>query len=135
MVMVSDVRDGKFVARMGLLNSNAFHFAKTDFISPAIVKLGSSSAGVISHRRRVLERAAVLEVGGDPRRSETVIADPGLDTGGERPPSNHGVGVGLGQDRSGKSTGASPDRPEQRTLGIVRDLVPFRYACRYSSRV
>ena len=42
-----------------------------------------------------LERAAILEIGGDPRRPETVVAELGDDAGRGRSPADHRVGVRL----------------------------------------
>lgn len=59
-------------------------------------------AGVIGHGGGVLPRAAVLEVGGDPRRPEGVVVDPGLDPRRLRPPAHHRVGIGLRQRGAGQ---------------------------------
>jgi hypothetical protein len=50
---------------------------------------------VVGDRLRVFERALVLEVGGNSRRTERVVADPGLDARVCGPALNHPVGVLL----------------------------------------
>jgi hypothetical protein len=44
-------------------------------------KLRCARRGVVSDPRGLFERAAVLEIGGDPGRPETVVAKPGCDAG------------------------------------------------------
>ncbi len=51
---------------------------------------------MIGHRRGVLQRAAVLQVGRDPVRAESVVADPRADPDRLGAAPHHGVGVGLG---------------------------------------
>ncbi len=47
---------------------------------PAIVELGHAGAGMVRHGGGFLQRAAVLQVGRDPRRPEAVVAQLGRDT-------------------------------------------------------
>jgi hypothetical protein len=76
---------------------------------------------VVRHGGRVLERAAVLQVGGDPGRPEAVVADPRADAGGKRPSLHHGVGIGLRQGSAAELPGPAADRPEEPPLRIRAD--------------
>jgi hypothetical protein len=94
---------------------------EADLVPPAVVELGRAGRGVMSDRRHLLQRAAVLQVRRDARGPEGVIADPGSDPGGPRPALNHRVGVGLGQGGSGELPGVAADGAEQRRGPVVRD--------------
>ena len=48
---------------------------QSDFFGAAIVKLRRACRGMIGHLRGSFERAAVLEVSGDARRSNGMIAE------------------------------------------------------------
>jgi len=76
--------------------------------------------GVVRHRRGLLKRAAVLEIGGYPRRPETVVAELGGDAGPGRAPADHRIGVRLRQDRARELAGAAADRAEQRPFRTVK---------------
>ena len=52
------------------LDHNPLDFIEAHLIAPAIVELGRARRGVVRHRRGLFERAAVLEIDGDPCRSE-----------------------------------------------------------------
>jgi hypothetical protein len=41
----------------------------------AVEELRRSRRGVVCHRSYIFKRAAVLEIGGDPRRSEVMVAE------------------------------------------------------------
>src|SRR5262249_12363981 len=56
-------------------NMDLHHFIKRDAIFPPIVELGGARGGMGRHLARLLQRAAVLEVGGDPGAAEGVVAD------------------------------------------------------------
>ena len=75
---------------------------------------------MISHGRGVFERAAILEVGGDPGRPEAVVADLGLDPGHCGAPTDHRIGVGLGQGGAGQLP-RPVDRAKQGLLAVVGD--------------
>ena len=47
------------------LDHDALHLVEAEFVPPAVIKLGGTGRGVVGHRRRLLERAAVLQVGRD----------------------------------------------------------------------
>jgi hypothetical protein len=59
------------------LNPDPLHLVQADVVLPPIVELGRARAGVVGHGRGILQRAAVLQVGGDAGGPEGVIADPG----------------------------------------------------------
>ena len=77
---------------------------------------------MVRHRSCFFQRAAVLEIGGDPRRPETVVAELGGDAGRRRAPADHRIGVCLRQHGAGELAGAAADRAEQRPLGITAYL-------------
>lgn len=52
---------------------------------------------MVRHLRCLLQRAAVLEIRRDPRRSETVIVKVGRDAGRICAPADHYISIGLGQ--------------------------------------
>jgi len=74
---------------------------------------------VVCHGSGLFQCAAVLEIGGDPRRPEAVIAKPGRDAGRGRTTTDHGISVRLRQHRTRELTGAAADRAKQRPLGIA----------------
>jgi len=84
--------------------------------------LGGARAGMIRHRRGLLQRAAVLEIRGDAGGPEVVIADHGLDAGGFGPPTNHGMGVSLRQGCAGTCHPRRGRTSLQRGTGIVPRL-------------
>ena len=77
---------------------------------------------MVRHRRRPFECAAILEIGGDSRRPEAVVAELGFNAGGRRAPADHRIGVCLRQHRARELVGATADRAEQRPLGIVSEV-------------
>ena len=93
-----------------------------------IVELRRARRRMIRHRRCLFERAAVLEIGGDPRRPETVIAELGRDAGRGRAPADHRIGVRLRQHGARELAGAAADRAEQRTLGSSPRPAPVELA-------
>ena len=74
---------------------------------------------MVRHHGGLLERAAVFQVGGDSGRPEGVVPDLRLDAGRRGAPSDHGVGVRLGQGGRRQRVRPSPDRPEQRPFGSL----------------
>jgi len=66
---------------------------EADLIAPTIVELRRSRRRVVCHRRCLFERAAVLEVRGDPGRAEAVIAELGADPGRSRSPADLRIGI------------------------------------------
>src|ERR1017187_1385693 len=67
----------------------------------------------------VFELSVVLQVGGDAGGAESVIADPGLDTGDTGAALNHPVGVLLPHRLL--LTGLAARRSKQRPVRIARD--------------
>jgi hypothetical protein len=59
--------------------------------------MGRAGGGVLGHLARLLERAAVLEVGGDARAAEGVVAYLGGDAGRLGATAHHLLGVGAVQ--------------------------------------
>jgi hypothetical protein len=56
---------------------NSLDLIEAELIAPAIVELRRARRGMVRHRRGLFQRPAVLEIGRDPRRPETVVAEPG----------------------------------------------------------
>jgi len=67
------------------------------------------------------EGALVLEVGGDARRTESMAADAGLDTGGGRTSLDHAVSVLLPHGIAGKLTTLASRGAEHGPLQVIRD--------------
>jgi hypothetical protein len=74
---------------------------------------------MVRHRGSLFKGAAILEIGGNSRRPETVIAELGCDAGRRRAAADHRIGVRLRQHGAGELASAAPDRAEQRPLGIA----------------
>jgi hypothetical protein len=83
--------------------------------APVVVELGCAGGGVISHRCRILQGAAVFQIRRNPGRAEAMVADPGIDAGRSGAALDHGVGIGAG-----KGEGA-----ERRPFGITGKAGPF----------
>lgn len=79
------------------LDQHALHFVQRHVIGPAIVELSGARRAMVRHRRGRLQGATVLQIGGDPGRAETVIADRRADPGRRRAPAHHRERIGLGQ--------------------------------------
>ena len=71
------------------------------------------------HLLRVLERAAVGEIGRDPGRAKRVIADRRHDAGRDGAPADHAPGVGLVHRLLGQ-------RGRRCAAGLVRNSQPLR---------
>jgi hypothetical protein len=68
---------GKSFQRVApLVRSNEYPFplVERNFLGAAVVELRRACRGMVRHLRRLLERAAVLQVSGDARRPEGVVA-------------------------------------------------------------
>ena len=76
---------------------------------------------MVGHGSRILERAAILEVGRNPGGPEAVVADPGADASRERAPLHHEIGIGLGQGSAAQPPSAATNGPEQRPLRVLVD--------------
>jgi len=68
--------------------------------------------------RGLLERATVLQICGNARGSEAMVANLRLDAGRRGAPPDHGVGVGLGQGSAGEFARAAADGSKQRSLEV-----------------
>ena len=79
---------------------------------PAIIELRRARRGVVRHRGGLFERAAILEVGRDPRRAEGTIADLGGDA------SAGGAGTPIGTSGFIASSAFAAD--ERNILGARR---------------
>jgi len=75
---------------------------------------------MVRHLRGALQRAAVLQIGGDARGTKDVVADACGDASGFRAPLNHRVGVGLGQGVAGELAGRATVGLEQQRLRFAR---------------
>ena len=98
---------------------------KADVISPTVIELRCPRAGVVRHGGGVLERASILQVGGNSCCPEAVIADPRADASGDRPPLYHDVGIGLGQGGAAELPSASANRPEEPSFRIRANPGPI----------
>ena len=78
-------------------NCNPLDLVERDLVAGAVVELGRARRLVRRDLLRVLQRAAVLEVGGDAGGAEGVAADRGLDAGGLCPPADHSPRVRLSE--------------------------------------
>src|ERR1700730_19048430 len=87
---------------LGNSNHDPLDLIEADLIPPAIVELCRARRGVVRHRRGLFQRAAVLEVGGDPCCPTTVGAEFGGDAGRRGAPADHRIGVRLRQLGPGK---------------------------------
>src|SRR5580693_8606988 len=76
-------------------NDDPLDLIEAELVAPAIIELRSARRGVVRHRGGLLERAAVLEIGRDARRPETVVAELGDDASRRRAPADHRIGVRL----------------------------------------
>jgi hypothetical protein len=79
------------------LDRNPLHFIERHLVTPVVVQLCGSRAGMIGHSRSLFECAAVSQIRSDAGRTETVIADACVDLGRSGAAPDHGVGIGLGQ--------------------------------------
>jgi hypothetical protein len=76
---------------------------------------------VVGDLLRGLQRAVVLEIGGDAGGAEGVIADAGLDAGGLGAPLYHAVGVLLPHGVAGQCAGLAGRRAEQGAVRVAGD--------------
>ena len=56
------------------LHSDTFDLVETYLVVTTVIELRCARAGMVCYGGRLLQRAAVLEVGGDSRRPKTVVA-------------------------------------------------------------
>src|ERR1700726_4590787 len=88
----------------------------------AVVELGRARALVRGHFLRVIERAAVGEVGRDPGGAERVAADRLRNAGSRGPSADHPPGIRLAHRLVGEQAAVvTPRRAEQPTLTILGD--------------
>lgn len=105
-------------------NHHPLDLIKAHFIVPPVIELRRACARMVCHRGGFFKCPAILEIGRDSRRPETVIADLGLDADRHAPPLNHRPGVRLRQRGARELVGAASDRAEQWPLGIVTQFRP-----------
>ena len=65
----------KLTAYVRPLHPDPLHLVEAEFLAPPVVELRRARAGVVRHLRRLLQRAAVLQIRRDPGRAEAVIAN------------------------------------------------------------
>jgi hypothetical protein len=109
-------------AAQSCLGSNEYplHLVEAHLVAAAVVKLRRARRGVVRHGSGLFERPAVLQIGGDAGRAEAVIPDFRRNTGGDRAPPDHGIGIGLGQGGQGELARASAYRAKQQALRVIR---------------
>ena len=83
-------------------DQNSLDLIEADLVAAPVIELGGAGRGVVGDHRRLLQRAAVLEVGRDAGGAKGVIADPGANARRSRPPLDHRVGIRLRQRRAGQ---------------------------------
>ena len=93
-------------------NHNSLDLIKADLIASAIIELGRTRRSMVCHGGSFLKRAAVFEVGGDPCRPETVIAELGGDARCRGAPADHRIGICLWQHGAGQLGGTPADCAE-----------------------
>src|ERR1017187_7372142 len=103
-----------------------FDLIEAHLVAPPVIELRRPGAGMVGHGRGLLQRPAVLEIGRDAGRPETVVADLGLDPGRLGAPANHLVGVGLGQGTAGELARAAADGAKERPLEVCRKPDPVQ---------
>ena len=101
------------------LDHNPLDLIEADLVAAAVIELRRSRRGMVRHRGGLFERAAILEIGGDPGRPEAMVAELGSDAGCRGAPADHRIGIRLRQHGVRQLVGAASDRAEQRPLGIV----------------
>jgi len=75
--------------RLHELQSNPLDLVLREAIFGAIIELGRPRAFMRSHRLRVLKRTTVAEIGRDPGRTESVVADRRMNAGRRCAPADH----------------------------------------------
>jgi hypothetical protein len=101
---------------------NAFDLVERHIVAAPVVELGRPRRRVIGYDRRALQRAAVLQIGGDPGCAERMVADPGRDPRRGRATPHHLIGAGLGQRGAAQPPRPAHDRAEQRPSGVPRQI-------------
>src|SRR3954449_10021617 len=87
------------------LQANPFDGALGDLALVADVEPGGARVGVAGELLRLLERAAVRHVGGEPHGAEGVVAQRGRDPGPPRPALDHRPGAGRVERPPGERAG------------------------------
>jgi len=77
----------EYVSNRRFLDRDSLNFIERDFVLSAIIKFGRPRRFVVSDLLHNFEFAAVLQIGGDTGRTESMIADARLDAGRFRPPT------------------------------------------------
>jgi long-chain acyl-CoA synthetase len=104
------------------LKSNSLDLVLRESVLRAVVKLGRARTFMRGHGLRMLQRAAIAEIGGDPRRAKRVIADRRHDVCRRGTPADHASGVGLRHRLLGQHGGAvSRAGAEQPALAVLGD--------------
>jgi hypothetical protein len=79
----------------GPLKSDPLYLVLSETLLCAVVELGRARALVRGHRLRMLERAAISEIGCDTGRAKSVIADRSMNARRRSSPADHAPGVRL----------------------------------------
>ena len=77
---------------------------------------------MIGHLGGALQRAAILQISGDPRRPKSVVSDARGDACGFRALLDHRIGVGLGQGVAGELAGRAAVGLKQQRLRLGREF-------------
>jgi len=74
-------------SQLNISNRDPLDLIEAHFIAAAIIELRRARRCVVSHCCRLFERAAILEVGGDPCRPKTMVAEFRFDAGRQGAPA------------------------------------------------
>src|SRR5258708_24372811 len=88
---------------------------------PAIIKFGCPRRFVVSDLLRDFEFAAVLQIGGDAGRAESMIANPRFDAGRFGAPADDTVGVLLEEGIGCKLAGLAAGGGEEIPAAVIHD--------------
>src|SRR3546814_20619925 len=106
------------------LDQHPFNLIERHVIGPPIVELGRARGAMVRHRPGRLQRAAVLQVSGNPGRAERMVADRRSDIGRHRASAHHRERIGLGQGSVAYPLGPARARTAQRPLALPAQLTP-----------
>ncbi len=107
---------------------NPLHVVEAHVLGAAVIEARGARIGMVCHLARLLQRAAVLEVGGDAGPAKRVVSDRGGDAGLLGTPADHGVCLARGNGAPGKAlrapAAAGGDRREQGSLRLRAETAP-----------
>jgi hypothetical protein len=116
-LLESFAENGHRLATPAASKPNPLHFVLRQPFLGAVIALGRARALLRRHLLRVLQGAAIVELGSDAGCAERVVADRRQDAGDHGAPADHAPGIGLAdrQNRCRVST-----RPDVRRAPRIR---------------